>query len=102
MIGHRLGEKRAQMNMCDFLGLPHQPTHDRQHHRTRDKLALRPDVLHSAPHILTSCPLVSNFRDRILQGASSHYLFWTVKGASALATFLLHSNSLLCPLPACP
>ena len=30
-----------------------------------------------------------------------HYLFWTVKGAEVLATFLVHSNSLLCPLPGC-
>ena len=84
------------------IGLPRRPSHDRRHHRARDELALRPDVLHSAPHILTTCPLVSVFRDRILQGASPHYLFWTVKGASALAMFLLRSNSLLRPLPARP
>ena len=83
-------------------GLPPRPPHDRRQHRVRDERALRPVVLHSAPHILDSCPLVSTFRNRILQGASSHYLFWTVKGASALATFLLRSNSLLRPLPARP
>jgi len=82
--------------------LPPLPPHDRRHHHIRDELALHPDVLHSAPHILDSCPLVSIFRDHILQGASSHYLFWTVKGASALATFLLRSNSLLRPLPPRP
>jgi len=59
-------------------------------------------VLHSAPHILFDCPLVSEFRSRILKDNSVRYLFWTVKGAASLALFLLHSNSLLRPLPACP
>jgi len=59
-------------------------------------------VLHSAPHILLDCPLVSIFRSRILKDFSFHYLFWTVKGAEALATFLVHSNSLLHPLPPRP
>ena len=59
-------------------------------------------VLHSAPHILSDCPLVSIFRSRILKDFSFHYLFWTVKGAEALATFLVHSNSLLRLLPPCP
>jgi len=59
-------------------------------------------VLHSAPHILSDCPLVSIFRDHLLKDYSLHYLFWTVKGAEALATFLVRSNSLLCPLPARP
>jgi len=64
----------------------------------------RPDgsVLHSAPHILSNCPLVSIFCNCLLKDYSLHYLFWTVKGAKALATFLVRSNSLLCPLPACP
>jgi len=56
-------------------------------------------ILHSAPHILSDCPLVSIFRDRLLKDYSLHYLFWTVKGAEALATFLVCSNSLLRPLP---
>ena len=59
-------------------------------------------VLHSAPHILSDCPLVSIFRSCILKDYSLHYLFWTVKGTEALATFLIHSNSLLHPLPPCP
>jgi len=59
-------------------------------------------VLHSAPHILSDCPLVSIFCDRLLKDYSLHYLFWTVKGAEVLATFLVRSNSLLRPLPACP
>jgi len=59
-------------------------------------------VLHSAPHILSDCPLVSIFRDRLLKDYSLRYLFWTVKGAEALATFLVHSNSLLRPLPPRP
>ena len=64
----------------------------------------RPDnsILHSAPHILSDCPLVSIFRDHLLKDFSLHYLFWTVKGAKALATFLVCSNSLLHPLPARP
>jgi len=59
-------------------------------------------VLHSAPHILSDCPLVSIFRSRLLKDYSLHYLFWTVKGAEALATFLVRSNSLLRPLPPRP
>jgi len=59
-------------------------------------------VLHSAPHILSDCPLVSIFRSCILKDYSFHYLFWTVKGAEALATFLVRSNSLLRPLPPHP
>ena len=58
-----------------------------------------PTVLHSASHILSNCPLVSIFHSRILKDFSFHYLFWTVKGAEALATFLVRSNSLLRPLP---
>jgi len=56
-------------------------------------------VLHSAPHILSDCPLVSIYRSCILKDFSLHYLFWTVKGAEALTTFLVRSNSLLHPLP---
>jgi len=59
-------------------------------------------VLHSAPHILSDCPLVSIFRSCILKDYSFHYLFWTVKGTEALATFLVRSNSLLHLLPPCP
>jgi len=59
-------------------------------------------VLHSAPHILSDCPLVSIFRSQLLKDYSLHYLFWTVKGAEVLATFLVRSNSLLRPLPPRP
>ena len=59
-------------------------------------------VLHSAPHILFDCPLVSEFRSCILKDNTVHYLFWTVKGAASLTLFLLCSNSLLHPLPARP
>jgi len=59
-------------------------------------------VLHSAPHILFDCPLVSEFRSRILKDSTVRYLFWSVKGAASLALFLLRSNSLLRPLPARP
>jgi len=65
-------------------------THQRVAHPQPDG-----SVLYSAPHILSDCPLVSIFRDRLLKDSSLHYLFWTVKGATALATFLLRSNSLL-------
>ena len=80
-------------------------------HRERDARTLRPTppdsgddqyVLHSASHILVSCPLVSVFHSQILKDYSFRYLFWSVKGATALATFLLCSNSLLRPLPARP
>jgi len=59
-------------------------------------------VHYSACHILTSCPLTATLREEIFQGDSLHTLFHTIKGAIKLATFLLHSNSLLHPLPACP
>ena len=59
-------------------------------------------ILHSAMHILSDCPLVSIFCSCILKDFSFHYLFWTVKGAEALATFLVRSNSLLRPLPPHP
>jgi len=59
-------------------------------------------VLHSAPHILSDCPLVSIFCSHLLKDYSFHYLFWTVKGAEALATFLVRSNSLLRLLPPRP
>ena len=59
-------------------------------------------ILHSAPHVLFDCPLLSVFRDRLIKGMSAHTLFWTVKGASALSLFLLRSNALLRPLPARP
>ena len=64
-------------------------------------------VLHSASHIIDSqspypCLLVSEFRSYILMDSTIRYLFWTFKGAASLATFLLHSNSLLHPLPPHP
>ena len=59
-------------------------------------------VLHSAPHILSDCPLLSIFCSHLLKDYSFQYLFWTVKGAEALATFLVRSNSLLRPLPPRP
>ena len=59
-------------------------------------------VLHSAPHILFDCPLVSEFRSHILKDSTVQYLFWTFKGAASLALFLLRSNSLLRPLPPRP
>ena len=59
-------------------------------------------ILHSAPHVIFDCPLLSVFRDRLICDMSAHTLFWTVKGASALSLFLLRSNSLLRPLPARP
>jgi len=79
--------------------------HCGSHRYTLPRLAhprSRSPVLHSTTHILSDCPLVSIFRDHILMDRSLHSLFWTVKGTKALALFLIHSNSLLCPLPACP
>ena len=69
--------------------------------RVQRRMAHPPPILHSALHILSDCPLVSIFHDHILKDYSIQYLFWTVKGAEALTTFLVCSNSLLCPLPAC-
>ena len=59
-------------------------------------------TLHSAPHVIFDCPLLSTFRERLIRSMSAHTLFWTVKGASALSLFLLRCNSLLRPLPARP
>ena len=70
--------------------------------RPRPTRPLSTLTLHSAPHVIFDCPLLSVFRDRLIRGMSAHTLFWTVKGASALSPFLLRSNSLLRPLPACP
>ena len=72
------------------------------HCRCRPPHPPPPLTLHSAPHIIFDCPLLSVFRDRLICGMSAHTLFWTVKGASALSLFLLRSNSLLRPLPAHP
>ena len=59
-------------------------------------------VTHSAEHIIFDCPLTAQARADILRGTSIHKLFHTPKGARKLATFLLHSNSLLRPLPERP
>jgi len=64
-------------------------------------------ILHSASHIINShspylCLLVSKFHSCILMDSTINYLFWSFKGTASLTTFLLHSNSLLRPLPPCP
>ena len=92
------GQRRRVRRRDQCRLLPRSP-HDLRHSRAHSGRTI---VLHSARHILTGFPLVLIFRDRILQGASFCYLFWTVKGASALALFLLCSNSLLHPLPSRP
>ena len=76
----------------------------RKGRRRRDRTHSPPPapVLHSAPHILFDCPLVSEFRSCILKDSTVRYPFWSVKGAVSLALFLLRSNSLLLPLPAHP
>ena len=85
---------------------PHRRRRRHNHAAARRRLSPSPHppitpILHSAPHILSDCPLVSIFRDRILKDYSVHYLFWTVKGAAALALFLLRLNSSFAPcLPA--
>jgi len=62
-----------------------------------------PRKIHSPEHVLLECPLTEPFRylirDSILRTVNVHNLFYTIKGVEALATFLLHSNSLLRPLP---
>ena len=62
--------------------------------------------IYSPEHVLLECPLTKPFRhliyDSILGTVNIHNLFYTIKGAESLATFLLRSNSLLCPLPPRP
>ena len=62
-----------------------------------------PRKIHSPEHILLECPLTKPYRylihDSILGTVNVCNLFYTIKGAKSLATFLLHSNSLLHPLP---
>jgi len=59
--------------------------------------------IHSLEHVLLECPLTEPFRylirDSILGTVNVHNLFYTIKGAESLATFLLCSNLLLHPLP---
>jgi len=62
--------------------------------------------IHSPEHVLLECPLTKPYRylirDSILGTVNIHNLFYTIKGAKSLVTFLLHSNSLLRPLPPWP
>jgi len=65
-----------------------------------------PDLLrkiHSPEHVLLECPLTEPYRhlicDSILGTVNVCNLFYTIKGVESLMTFLLHSNSLLHPLP---
>ena len=62
--------------------------------------------IHSPEHVLLECPLTEPYRhlihDSILGSVNVCNLFYTIKGAEALATFLLCSNSLLRPLPPRP
>jgi len=62
--------------------------------------------IHSPEHVLLECPLTEPYRhlirDSILGTVNVRNLFYTIKGAKSLATFLLRSNSLLRPLPPRP
>ena len=62
--------------------------------------------IHSPEYVLLECPLTEPFRhlirDSVLGTVNVRNLFYTIKGAEALATFLLRSNSLLRPLPPRP
>ena len=62
--------------------------------------------IHSPEHVLMECPLTDPHRhlihDSILGTVNVRNLFYTIKGAESLATFLLRSNSLLRPLPPQP
>jgi len=67
--------------------------------------SVRPGLLrkiHSPEHVLLECPLTEPFRyliyDSISGTVNVHNLFYTIKGAESLVTFLLRSNSLLRPL----
>ena len=68
--------------------------------------SVHPDPLrkiHSPEHVLMECPLTEPYRhlirDLILGTVNICSLFYTIKGAESLVTFLLCSNSLLRPLP---
>ena len=62
--------------------------------------------IHSPEHVLLECPLTEPYRhlirDSILGTVNIRNLFYSIKGAESLATFLLRSNSLLRPLPPQP
>ena len=62
--------------------------------------------IHSPEHVLMECPLTDPYRhlirDSVLGTVNVRNLFYTIKGAASLATFLLRSNSLLRPLPPRP
>ena len=54
------------------------------------------------PNTSSSTAPFAQARADVLQGTSTHDLFHTPKGTRKLATFLLHSNCLLRPLPERP
>ena len=90
--------------MEEFLHLdPVQPQH------LGREASVRPGPtrkIHSPEHVLMECPLTEPhrhlIRDSILGTVNVRNLFYTIKGAESLATFLLRSNSLLRPLPPRP
>lgn len=91
--------------MEEYLG-PEPPT---QPMHTGREVSAHPSLMrkiHSPEHVLLECPLTAPFRyiiqDSILGTVNIHNIFYTIKGVKSLTTFLLHSNSLLCPLPPCP
>ena len=59
-------------------------------------------VYHTVKHVLTECPLTSQARDEILHNSSLNWIFGTEEGGKALGSFLLHTQTLLRPLPPRP
>jgi len=59
--------------------------------------------IHSPEHVLLECLLTAPFyhiiTDSTLGLVNICNLFYTINGVESLTIFLLHSNSLLCPLP---
>ena len=85
--------------MAEFLSTNRSPTPlvHRPHARPRHP------TTHSAHHAIFSCPITASLRHQILgHNPSPDFLFHTDKGAVALLTFLLRSNSLRRPLPPRP
>jgi len=74
--------------------------------RTQARPHRQTPITHSPEHVLNHCPLMAPFRHIIADPHTGHIdyhnLFHTIKGAYALANFLLRSNSLLRPLPPRP
>ena len=59
-------------------------------------------VHHTVKHVLLDCPLTAHARNDILHNSSLNWIFGTEEGGKALGLFLLHTQTLLRPLPPRP